>query len=150
MMATWRWAEFEVRLGIRSLSHPRAQPMPFEHFLQMERRLLETLGLHPAVIDLALRFVGSQRATVEISRHGKAPAISRDPSGNLAWTTLKHQVSQLFGDKFRRDVSRERISALLVIMANTSVLFTTRDWDVAGTLSAMAGATPLLLPRSSK
>ena len=37
-------------------------------------------------------------------------------------------------------VSRERLVGTATIVSDLSVMFTTRDWSVAGTLSTMAGA----------
>lgn len=39
-----------------------------------------------------------------------------------------------------QEMSATRIAAALTVVSNSSVLFTTRDWSVAGTLSTMAGA----------
>lgn len=50
---------------------------------------------------------------------------------------LKNNSDLLGGDS---TLSKSRLAAVISIVINSSVLFTTRDWSVTGTLSTMAGA----------
>ena len=140
-MGSAHWSEFKRRLGIREniLRETHPERMPFHHFLEMERRLFSSLGMHPRVASLLLRVIElHQREIVKL--RARASTI---PHG-----TFKNTISNLT-EKIRSNdiklaydnlVSRTELSAAATFVANSSVMFTTRDWGVAGTISCMAGA----------
>lgn len=139
-MASRHWSEFQQRLGLPKsvVWGTSAIPMSYEYFQKMEMQLLSAAHLHPRIIELIMRVVGDQVHNVEEIRRGQK--------------SLEHgTVKPLVADPFFRwrdgslesrglEISANRIAATITIVANISVLFTTRDWSVAGTLSTMTGA----------
>jgi hypothetical protein len=150
-VSTVQWENFLARLGIGDESRPQnpvwyqasATPMTFDHFMKMERKLATSAELHPRVRVLILSYVLSRRKAVEAARSGKRPLESRQvrnvPESLLS--DMKRDLSDPIGS---RPIPVQRLSAVLTIVMDFSALFTTRDWDVAGTLSAVAGAFPFL------
>lgn len=143
-LANLHWSDFKTRLGIlKTLTWtPRTEPMTLDYFQTMEERLLRSAHLRPEVVNLVLRVIGHQIEYLDGIRSGQR--------------TLKHgTVKELVGDPFFRwrrsrshrddlQIPANKIAAVITIVANISVLFTTRDWSVTGTLSTMAGAMAAL------
>ena len=106
--------------------------MTFDYFVSMERKLLRTLAIDPRVQDLLERTLLASQQQIENARSGNAPI----PTG--------HSVESVkaFRDAMRRErrVLRTYATSTIFLVADTGVLFSTRDWSVAGTLSTMAGA----------
>ena len=140
VLASTHWSEFQVRLGITRnvVRGTRAEPMSFEYFREMEKRLLLAAGIHRRVIELVIRVVGSQAPQIEEIRIGQR-SLGHGTVRQLVIDPLRRWHEQLANFQGRH-VSTTRIAAALTIVADTGVLFTTRDWSVAGTLSTMAGA----------
>lgn len=139
-LASIHWSEFRSRLGIKESPAlaTRTVPMDFEYFKKMEERLLSTTGIHPRVITLIMRVVSSQAQQLEQIRrgqrslqHGTVKPLVADPI--FRWREQRSQSRDL-------RISTTKIAAAITIVANISVLFTTRDWSVTGTLSTMVGA----------
>lgn len=112
--------------------------MTFGHFLNMERRLLSAVGLHPKVVDLAMNIITSQESQLEqirsrstLLRRGVIRPLVADPI--FRW----HRQRQRHRDL---RISTTKLVAATTIIADFTVLFTTRDWSVVGALSAIAGA----------
>ena len=135
--------------------------MSFDHFLEMERRLLKHLELRVQTREIVLHIVSESR-----DKHEEMVRNSQDKPESLipfdfgemrgerldrpyeaeesTFKRLKDSI-QLFSDPMKRETSVRRLAGLLTIVSNSSVLFTTRDWSVAGTTSTMCGAVPLTL-----
>jgi hypothetical protein len=119
--------------------------MSFDHFQAMEARLLRASGVPQEVVAEALHLIKSRQADVEEIRIGHRP---------LQHGTLKRLLLQPFlrwGSKMsptlEREVTVEQVSSTMLLVADVSVLFTTRDWGGAGTVSTMAsGAIVLTMP----
>ena len=111
--------------------------MDIDKFMTLERKLIESTGLHPRVRDLIMRTVRAKEASIESIRNGDATL----PKGSLTKLPLRIaqeiQASRLVGVK---PMSTQKMVGIITIVADTSVLFTTRDWNVVGTLSNLAGA----------
>jgi hypothetical protein len=143
-LASGTWYDFRTRLGGPSGSLSTylrgARRMPFEHFLKMEDRLLSVLGVGSPVRVLVVSVVNSHRQRIEKLRDqifsGSDP--EKEPLEHLVQELLK----QL--DERRDMLSTNQIAGLATLIANTTVLFSTRDWSVAGTMSTMAGGLALL------
>ncbi len=140
-MGSSHWSEFEWRLGIRKniVRGTRTERMPFRHFIEMERRLFSSLGMHPRVASLLLRVIELHHREI-VKLRARVSTIPRN--------TFKDAISNLT-EKIRSNdirlayenlVSRTELCAVATFVANSSVIFTTRDWGVAGTISCMAGA----------
>lgn len=139
-MASMHWSEFLVRLGLGKYAPwgVRATPMDFEYFRRMERRLLSASGLHPKVVELIMDVIDSQATPLEEIRSG-ARSLKRGSVRPLVadpifrWRASRREFQSL-------EISKKSVVAAITIVADVSVLFTTRDWSVTGTLSTMAAA----------
>lgn len=137
-VASIQWEDFQARLGIihQRPWYRRSLPMSYDYFLRMEKRLFIDLNLHPRVIELMMRVISNQAAEIEkiksgerAIRHGTVRPLVADPI--FRWREQRFESQDL-------KISTNRIVAAATIVADVSVLFTTRDWSVAGTLSMIA------------
>ena len=139
LMSTAEWLDFKARMGISQevySGRKQTTPMSFTYFQKLERRLLSAAGLDKRVIDVVMGIVVSQHQQVERLRKRQL--------------TLRHGIirSIVLASLFRwRDQIRERefssnkMAAAITVVTDTSILFTTRDWNVVGTLSTIAAAS---------
>ena len=132
VMASRQWAEFLVRLGLRqsfSWIGPVA-PMPRDYFLKMEQRLLLAAGLSPRVVDFVIQVVKAQT--------GVEPGLSNRYSP-IPFGSFREEVAVIVpGDLGASGgISTARAASLIGLCADLSIMFTTRDWTVAGTLSSI-------------
>ncbi|NQU69198.1 MAG: hypothetical protein HQ514_01545, partial [Rhodospirillales bacterium] len=122
-MASMHWADFRYRLGKVNRQHwgSNVTPMEFRHFERMERRLFRELGINPRVSDLLMQMIEAQRIQIEQARN-----TTTHESKGLLQNVFKSTVSNLkkYPDS---TMSVNRLSAIMTIVANTSVLYTTRD-----------------------
>jgi hypothetical protein len=150
IQASSRWLEFRTRLGLPGpnlISGRHVAPMSFDHFQAMEKRLLDASGVPQEVVAEAFHLIKSRQTDVDEIRTGHRP---------IQHGTLRRVLLQPFlrwGSKasptVEREVTVEQVSAAMLLVADASVLFTTRDWGVTGTISTMAsGAIVLTAPRS--
>jgi hypothetical protein len=150
-VASVQWNEFLMRLGIypstqvdRIYWHrASARPMSSEYFLQMESRLLAATGVHPRIRSLILDYVqlnmsGLTRVLSGEEKLAKGQVLMKPKKikDELKFS-LNHPVGQ-------RPQSVKKIIGTMTIVMDMSVLYTTRDWSVAGTMSTIAGALPLV------
>ena len=148
-LASKQTSDFLVRLGIdqrgKSSWYVPTDRMSKEHFLRMEERSLRALNLSPKVVDLAMRYVELELNEVEKVRDGE-----RRLNAGLLRASLKATLDSLRVAKRGADylLDPNRLTGTLVITVNVGVLYTTRDWSVAGTLSGIAGALGTMHPRN--
>lgn len=140
IMSSTHYANFLRRLGLPSPGTPNVIPMEFEHFVRMEMRLFSDLGLDPSVLRLLEQFLHTHRAEIEASRRGRNPLKSGALIAQLKDLRPKFDAR---GEPMVATFDRDRVAGALTLVANSSVMFGTRDWNVAGTISAMAGAVGL-------
>jgi hypothetical protein len=129
-----RWHEFLSRLG-RSTNRSRyIKPMTAQYFERMEAKLLDEAGMPYGARNAVLQLIKSERSRLEAARNGHRV---------IPYGTIRQVIMGICPrgprEKKSMHVSTTQIAAGLTIIADTSVLFTTRDWGVAGTLSTMAG-----------
>ncbi|MES1157042.1 MAG: hypothetical protein ABUL73_04595 [Alphaproteobacteria bacterium] len=133
------WTEYLARLGLDPPTKV-TKPMTFDHFVEMEHRLFRALGLHPRVCDLLVRLLASRQTEAEALRTGEnssgVSGIARARLSKIV-TDLKHSETASVPP---RTVSLQRLAAVATLAADTGVLFTSRDWGVAGTISTIAGS----------
>jgi|GEM_PF-1810071 hypothetical protein len=148
-MASVHWRNFINRLGVvRERSGYltgghliQAERMELDYFIKMERKLLSSTGLKPRVVELLMSFVEARTQALEKIR-------DRDYRQNQISlkTPLNEIIHKIRSSRNKMDstppLSANQISAVMIIVADFSVLFTTRDWDVCGTMSSIAGAIP--------
>lgn len=142
--ASWQWGDFQLRLGIGNdiARGSSATYMDFGHFLRMEERLLAELQLHPRVRALVIQMVVDRKSEVEALRNGRMK-IGRGSVRDVP-KPIVEELQQPKPDGGHM-LPLKKVVALTTLTADLSVMFTTRDWGVAGTLSAMAAAAPPLL-----
>lgn len=145
-MASMHWSEFLVRLGLYKKApwSVRCTPMDIEYFQRMEERLLAASGLHPKVVKLIMGVIDSQTPGLEEIREGNrslkrgtVKPLVADPI--FRWREHRREPLDL-------NISKKNVVAAITIVADASVLFTTRDWSVTGTLSTMAAALAAIGP----
>ena len=133
------WADFCHRLGV-SYTRPSTsiRPMKVSYFRTMELKLFKGLGLDLNVIDRIVLHLEEQELEIEnIRREHKAlrRGLIKD-AFTQPFISLAGKAKELR----EQQISSGRLIGAITILGNTSVLFTTRDWSVTGTLSTMAGA----------
>lgn len=141
VMASRQWAEFQARLGLRhATSAPPSFAMSTEQFHEMERRLLEDLRVHPALSRQIRLLIYGQSPEMDRLRMG-APVLKM---GQIL-TSVRRLTDDLkaMGSTC---IPRTQLVGIATVVVDTSVLFTTRDWSVAGTLSAIAGGVAMSAP----
>jgi hypothetical protein len=116
--------------------------MEFDHFVRMEVQVFSELNLSPDVVALLERFIRIHEAQINSSRSGHYPLKS---GALVARMKALRPTFSAFGEPVTTTISRDRVAGALTLIANSSVMFGTRDWNVAGTISAMAGAVGLTL-----
>jgi hypothetical protein len=141
VLASAHWLEFKTRLGLSSptlVYGHRITPMSLDQFQDKERRLLLESGVHQEVVTLVMDILRSNLEETERIRTGNRPLrhgvlrhILFDPYQR--WITAR-------SSHLDREVSVSQVSAAMLLVADISVLFTTRDWGVAGTISTMASS----------
>lgn len=136
------WQNFKARLGL-GLTFPATRPvrrMTYEHFQKMEGRLLSTMRLSARTIQKLLDQVSSAKLLVDSVRQRSRDLKDFSIKGALFEPILNlvraHMLSPI------RELPAAQISAVLLIVSNLGVIFTTRDWDAAGVISAIAAALP--------
>jgi hypothetical protein len=112
--------------------------MTFDHFLTLEDELLRDLNLSSDARMLILRLIKTRKQAIEEIRNGKR----RIPRGTL--TGIPQRMQREITTNFNSPVgvppmSTAKIAGLATVIADVSILFTTRDWGVAGTMSTIAG-----------
>lgn len=138
-LASANWSDFQARIGIQINVGwgVRARKMTFEQFLELERKLFLRLGFHPSVAELLLQLLVRQNNAVESIRNSET---------DLKRGSIKRVVAALIAQLRERSglpdlrIPTTRVAGLATFVSNMSVLFTTRDWSTAGTMSTIAGA----------
>lgn len=147
-LATDQWELFLSRLGIAPRHYGDtpwyrrdAQPMTFEYFLRMERKLTVVTGLSPRVqqlitsyVRLQFQYLNEVRSERKIVEKGQ---IERKPKDILG--LLRRDKNSKIGIA---PISTTKIAATMTIVMDLSVAYTTRDWSVASVMSTLAGAAP--------
>jgi hypothetical protein len=147
--STYTWNEFVLRLGFNSSKNawmwPRSgrfpvRPMALAHFVKMEKRLIDTVGLHPRVRNLIVEFVENRLVRLEEVREGNA---NIEVGSTLSF--VRSFVRALGAAKSgleKAPMSRRKIIAISTIVMDTASLFITRDWTACGVLSTLASVLP--------
>ncbi len=141
VMSGRHYQDFLVRLGQSSAFSPDVRKMEFEHFLRMELRLFENLDLSPRSLAMLQRFLRLHEAEIELARSGKKPLTSGAIISAVKGLRPKFDARGELMDTYW---TTNRAVGALTLISNSSVMFGTRDWNVAGVISAMAGAIGLL------
>ena len=154
ILSSAHWYEFLNRLGLENFNGGylagstfiRGRQMPYEHFRKMESLLLQQPGISSRVRSIISAVVDRYAADVNAVRKGEkeipSGVISRLPK--LIISSLKREGSSSLNSGA---IPSAQVAGLMTILTDTSVLFTTRDWSVAGTMSTIAGGFAALTYR---
>ena len=143
-MSWLHWNEFLRRFSAEidpetSRRLPRLLQMDFQYFLRMEGVLLTKTPLSPRVVTLILQTISKYEKEVQEARLGEMPLpkgiVISQPKALL--DSLKKARESGVG---LPTFAAHRVAGIATLVADSAVLFTTRDWGVTGTLSTMAGA----------
>lgn len=140
-MRKWR-----VRLGALRPSLQRdPSPMTFAHFVKMEQKLLEELEVDPRVIDAVLRLAShSEPAFRRLIAAINGAAADRADSPRIFRLSDFRKLTTSLADRHLRELPKDKAIGLFTLISNTTVIFTTRDWGVAGTISTMCGGLAIV------
>lgn len=148
------WKAYLARLGVSNAQYRgrTIQPLSFDEFVKLEKRLFLDLNLDPRISEILMSLVERQRDLIEeqrsiqLDRSMISPlSVAGIPRAILG--PLRTALTEILADKFRRELPRDYLSGLATIVSNLSVLGTTRDWDVTGTISGLCGAMPFVVGR---
>jgi hypothetical protein len=109
-----------------------AEEMSLEHFYAMEKKLFSELVPYSFLITELLIYIRRVESQIEQARHNQ-----------LRYSIDLMKSVSVFADCLssgNRLFSRINLSSVFIVVANTGVLFTTRDWNAAGGLSTIGGA----------
>ncbi len=144
-MAAKQWDEFQRRLGFGGTPYYRksVSPMPFSLFQKMERKLLLKAGIKAPIVDVVMS---------EISRQEENISRIRAQQHSVRYGAIKHAAENILeglrstvSSMSVQSISKHQAAGAITLIADSAVMFTTRDWSVAGTLSTMAGALVVTL-----
>lgn len=139
-VATSQWHQYLTRLGSKRTSQSTlvisAKRMEFEQFLFMERRLFDELKIIPRSRNFLMESIKANQSIVEEARDLAANFRGQSPIKRIMRNT-REVLDQLRSGVDKLSVSQ--VTGLTILVANSTVLFASRDWGVAGTISTMAG-----------
>jgi len=144
--SSWLWADFQTRLGINrwvSYRPVRSRTMDLHHFLQMEARLFDALPCHPRVATLILELQKRMLPDIEAIRE-QGKRIPLNIRGDIVRPIVDDLRDRTAKQTIGSSTNKYNVSALFTVVSDLSVLFTTRDWGVAGTMSTISGALMLI------
>lgn len=136
-LSSTKWADFRIRIGHEVSWHPNvtATRMDFEHFYEMENLLFKELDIHPKVRGLVMDFISINKNTIENVRNNRKNNV------NII-SEMFSPVMKFLDDKIMNRggvlLRTNALAGIMSLVSNGSVLFTTRDWDVTGTISGVA------------
>lgn len=140
VMATQKWHGFLLRVGSmhgHGYTGAVARRMTFEHFIKMERKLLKSLNVHPAVIATLVELMEIEEDYIDFIRSGREVSGIGKIRASLM-NVVDHLNDRVAGNKNNISLSALNMVSILGITANASVLITTRDWSATGTISVIA------------
>ena len=135
-----QWHQFLTRFGSSRPSQSTlvvsATRMDFDHFLKMESKLFSDLGASLAARNRMLKSVETEEEKLEEMR-------------NLAANFRQGSAKLFIGDSLKKlqeslvskvpVLSANQVTGAAIFLSNATVMFASRDWGVAGTISSMAG-----------
>lgn len=134
VMSSYHWSEFQVRLGISRNLYPssRTRPLTDDLFLRKEGELLRAAGVGADVAALAIRMLRDHCPQLGPEGRALKQVRARDIRAAIVEPFSASRLSA-------GTIPTTKLVAAMSLVADMTVLFTTRDWNVVGTLSAIAG-----------
>jgi hypothetical protein len=109
--------------------------LSFDKFISQERDILCATGFHPVVANLLLNMIFDTRDRIE--RHPESRKGSIVKAVDKTVNALRDRiVSPTFG----KTIKLVNLSSVGIIVSDSAALFTTKDLNIAGTLSTLSGA----------
>lgn len=151
-LASMQWAELQIRIygAYMRITHPYKQwvshvsgSMSFEYFLKMEEKLFQKFKIMDGTKKYLMKIVTSAESFVEDFRSGDESQKHIDYKELVR--TLISEIEKYLKLPDNHELSNGQVACLAIIIANFSVLFTTRDWSAAGVISSVAGSSTRLL-----
>lgn len=144
VLSSRQWADFRARLGVSVPAYSTGVVrMDSIQFVEMEVRLLRALRVHPALEKLIEDLVIRRTDLFErIERREQILSSGQIRKGVMSL------VDQLRGSLGGIHVSKAQIVGVATVVSDSTVMFSTRDWGVAGTLSTIAGALAMSAPET--
>lgn len=144
VMSSMKWADFETRLGSSDsiTSYRRTQRMENDYFRNLESRLLRSCGVNANVTELVISMIDLQNQQIDELR-SKRRQLRRGFIKEIVFNpirSLRDKFESSTNKISRLEIPTQKLVGAITVVSDTSVLFTTRDWGVAGTISTMAGA----------
>lgn len=144
VLSSRQWADFRARLGLAVPAYSTGVvPMDSIQFVEMEVRLLRALRVHPAleklIEDLVIR-----RSDIFERIERREQILSPGQIRRSVMFIVEHLRGSLGGIH----VPKNQIVGVATLVSDVTVMFSTRDWGVAGTLSTMAGALAMSVPET--
>lgn len=139
VMVTGKWHDFLLRVGSEHghrYAGANARKMTFEHFLKMERRLLKSLNVHPAVINTMIQLMELEEEYIDHVRSGREVIGVGKVRQSLS-NTVDRLTERVSGNKNIINLPALNMVSILGITANAGVMITTRDWSATGTISVI-------------
>lgn len=144
VLSSRQWADFRARLGLAVPAYSTGVvPMEPIQFVEMEVRLLRALRVHPALEKLIEDLV--IRRTDLFERFEKREQILSSGQIRRGFISLAERLSGSLGGIH---VSKAQIVGVATVVSDVTVMFSTRDWGVAGTLSTITGALAMSAPEA--
>jgi hypothetical protein len=144
-LSSARWHEYVTRLGMRKGSLSTylrgAEMMTFDHFIRMEKKLFSIQNISSDVSDFAISLIQKNRAQVDEIRSTSFNDRSQAPRLGF----VSRVKSSLNSIRESNSMPPEKLAALMVVITNSTSLFSSRDWSVAGTISTMAGGITMAI-----
>jgi len=140
-MSSAKWSDLKRRLGINSFGiGDNPQSMSFEHFIKMESKLFKSLDLHPAVRNLVLKLIQNERDRIVELR--KRQVSLRPGTASSPMTSIIITIERELTEKRNRiHLPTLNLASCLTLIADTGVMFTSRDWTTTGTISGLCSIT---------
>lgn len=130
-----------VRIGVLRQSRERdPSPVTFQHFLKMEELLYNDLGVGPAVSELLLRVAVQNEVALMALVRAVHDEKRVHPPSSLSLGAIKRAFVSRLREAHSKEMPANKLIGLTTLVANGSVLFTTRDWDAIGVLSQLGAA----------
>ncbi len=127
VMSNQKWREFKVRLGIIQREYMKdrdLEKMAFSHFIEMERRSFQRCGISESVALELIEFISFQRTQTEFLHLGR---MSDKVSIQKILIDPILKIKQRTIDIPDKEISRQRLAAIMVFVCDFGMLFTTRD-----------------------
>ncbi|WP_394688370.1 hypothetical protein [Hoeflea sp.] len=143
-LASKQWADYLARLGIASPWSKwgsGATKMPFEHFRRMEEILLRRFRVPNGAISSAMDGLSQLEPEFDRGLFEEGVRAARREFIEDFYRFIEKFTDFLRSNRDGSVFSTAKSISIMIVLVDSSVLFTSRDWSAAGTMSTVAGST---------